>query len=144
MARAQRVTEGQRTTRKRKLNVRKAGDRDALIATWIRHAESGDQALFWAYDALADLIHQRPTVAWTVIEELVHRAPAGSAFDLAAAGPLEDIIAWHGQEVIDFVEQRADHDETLREALSRVWLSPRDLDATTRLRFWNLGVQRIE
>jgi len=129
--------------RKRKLNLRKAGDRDALIARWIRHAESGGQALFWAYDALADLVHRQPSLAWKVIEELVHRAPSGDAFDLAAAGPLEDLIAGHGQEVIDFVEQRADHDETLREALSRVWLSPRDLDARTRLRFWKLGVKRI-
>jgi len=129
--------------RTRKLDVCKAGDRETLIVAWIRYAESHDKAFFWAYDALADLIDQRPTLAWTVIEELVHRVPAGSAFDLAAAGPLEDLVALHGQEVINFIEQRADEDETLREALARVWLSPRDLDPTTRLRFWDLGVQRI-
>jgi len=127
----------------RKLDVREAGDRDALIAAWVRYAQSDDQALFWAYDALADLIHHEPSLAWTVIVEIVHRAPAGKAFDLAAAGPLEDLIAWHGHDVIHLIEQRALDDETIREALSRVWLSQRDLDPAISARFWRLGVQRI-
>jgi hypothetical protein len=125
------------------LNARDPNDRDLLISEWLRYAESGKADGSWAYDTLADLIDADPALARAIILELVHRARPGDAFDLVSTGPLEDLIAWHGQEVIDFVEQRVDEDATLREALSRVWLSPRDLDPTTRLRFWNLGVQRI-
>ena len=110
----------------RELNLRDPGDRDLLIVEWIKLAESADQERFWAYETLADLIHEEPTLAWTIILELVHRAPPGPAFGLASAGPLEDLIAFLGQEVIDLIEQQVQGDEGLGMALSGVWLSERD------------------
>ncbi len=66
-----------------------------------------------------------------------------SAFGLAAAGPLEDLVAWHGREVIDLIEPRVRDDELLRRALSVLWVGRDTLDSETLARFGSLGVERI-
>ncbi|MFI5460228.1 MAG: DUF6869 domain-containing protein [Isosphaerales bacterium] len=127
----------------RELNLCDPGDRDLLVSEWLSYAESGDEDFFWADEALACLIDEDPSLAWTIILDLVHLAPSEGAFDVAAAGPLEDLIAWHGQEMIDLIEQRVQGDEVLRKALSRVWLNRDDLAPTILERFCNLGAVRI-
>ena len=89
----------------RELNPREPDDRDLLISEWLRHAESGKEDGSWAYDALDDLIDDDPALACAIILELVHRASPG-LFDLVAAGPLEDLVAWHRREVIHAIEPR--------------------------------------
>ena len=61
----------------RDLNLREPGDRDLLIVEWIKHAEAVDQDCFWAKEAVADLIDEDPTLAWTIILELIHRPRPG-------------------------------------------------------------------
>jgi len=120
-----------------------AGDRNLLVSEWLGYAESGGEDLFPAYNAVAVLIDDDPSLAWTIILELVHRAPTERTFGLEAAGPLEDLIAFHGKEVIDLIEQRAGGDEVLRQALGRVHLDRGDLNAMTLERYSSLGVQCI-
>jgi Family of unknown function (DUF6869) len=134
---------GGKVLQERQLDVRDPADRDVLISEWLHYAESGDKSLFWAYDAVADLIDDDPCLAWTIILEILHRAHSEGTFSLAAAGPLEDLIAFHGRNLIDRIEQQADGDETLRRALFGVWLSPRDLDPTILKRYARLGVTQI-
>ena len=124
-------------------NPRDPNDRDLLISEWLRHAESGKADGSWAYDALAGLIDEDPALAWAIILELVHRASPGDAFDLVAAGPLEDLVACHGREVIDLIEPRVTDDEPLRRALSGLWVGRDTLDPKTLERLRNLGVERI-
>jgi hypothetical protein len=125
------------------LSPREPNDRDLLISEWPRYAESGKEDGFWAYEALADLIDEDPALAWAIILELVHRASPGRVFDLVAAGPLEDLVAWHGREVIDLIEPRVGDDEPLRRALAGIWVGRDTLDPKTLERLRNLGVQRI-
>ena len=125
----------------REYNLHDPGDLNLLVHHWLSYAESGDEGLFSAYDSLAILIDDDPALAWTIILKLIHRANTESVFGLAAAGPLEDLIAFHGAEVIGLIEQQADADEVLREALRRVHLSPRDLESITLNRYLGLGVQ---
>jgi hypothetical protein len=127
----------------REYNLHDPGDRNLLVHDWLSYAESGDKDIFWAYDALAILIDDDPSLAWTIILELVHRALTESTFGLAATGPLEDLIAFHGAEVIALIEQQSDSDEVLREALRRVHLDRSDLDTITLNRYVDLGVRRI-
>jgi len=129
--------------KERLLDLRDPGDRDLLASEWLSYAESGEEIRSWAYDALYDLIDEEPALAWTIILKLVHSAPSDVAFDLAAAGPLEDLIVQHGQELIDLIEHQVQGDEVLSRALLKVWLNRHDLAPTTLARFWNLGVQRI-
>jgi hypothetical protein len=127
----------------REVNFRDPGDCETLISEWLRYAESGDKDLFWAYESLAELIDDDPPFAYKIVLELVHRPMSEGVFDLAAAGPLEDLIAWHGRDVIDIIEQEVIRDETLRRALSRVWLNESDLESTILDRYTRLGVQRL-
>ena len=99
-----------RSMQKRGLNPREPSDRERLTSEWLGYAESGTEARFWAYEALSDLIEEDPGLAWEIILDLLHRAPTESTFGLAAAGPLEDLVAWHGREVIDLIEPRV-HDD---------------------------------
>jgi hypothetical protein len=64
-------------------------------------------------------------------------------FDLVAAGPLEDLVAWHGREVIDLIEPRVGDDESLRRALAGIWVGRDTLDLKTLERLSNLGVERV-
>ncbi len=127
----------------RELDLRDPRDRERLASEWLRYAESGEDNWSWASDSLSNVIDEDPALAWTIILELVHRAPSDGAFDIVAAGPLENLIAQHGEKMIEAIEQRVQRDESLRRALLRVWLSRDDLAPMTLDRFWNLGVQRI-
>jgi hypothetical protein len=127
----------------REPNPREPNDQDLLISEWLRYAESGKEDGSWAYEVLADLIDEDPALAWAIVLELVHRASPGGVFDLVAAGPLEDLVAWHGREVIDLIEPRVGDDEPLRRALSGIWVGRDTLDPKTLERLRNLGVERI-
>jgi hypothetical protein len=87
-------------------SVYEPGDRERLTSDWLNDVVSQNEDLFWAYEAMADLIDEDPRLACENIFDLRRRAPTKGAFDLAAAGPLEDLVAWHGREVIDLIEPR--------------------------------------
>jgi hypothetical protein len=125
------------------LNPHDPKDRDLLISEWLRYAASGEADGSWAYDALTRLIDEDPATAWEIILELVHRASPGDAFDLVAAGPLEDLVAWQGREVIDLIEPRVGADEPLRRALAGLWVGRDTLDPKTLERLRRIGVKRI-
>ncbi len=118
---------------------REPSARESLISAWIGYAESSEEGLIWACQTLAKLIDDDPAQALAIVLELIDRAPSESVFSVAAAGPLEDLVAFHGRELIDGIERRVEGDEKLRRALTRIWLSPSDLDPTTLDRYRNLG-----
>jgi hypothetical protein len=117
-------------------------DREILTSQWLRYAETGDRDLFWCYEALPDLIDEDPAIALTVILELLRRAATEDVFNLAATGPLEDLVSWHGEEVIEHIEQQGD-DESLRRALTRIYLSRGDLPEEVLERYRGLAEKRI-
>jgi hypothetical protein len=127
----------------REYNIHDPGERNLLVHDWLSYAESGEKDLFSAYDAVAILIDVDPVLAWTIILEILHLALTESTFGLAAAGPFEDLLAFHGADVIVLIEQHADGDEVLREALRRVNSRSSDLDTVTLNRYMGLGVRRI-
>ena len=127
----------------RMLNPREPIDRERLTTEWLSYAESGAEDRFWADEALYDLIDEDPCLAWEIILDLLHRAPTESTFANAAAGPLEDLVAFHGREVIGLIEQRVENDQDLRRALRVLQVGPDSLDMETVQRLRNLGVERI-
>lgn len=75
-----------------------------------------------------------PELAWLITQDLLVRAP-DSALRYIAAGPLEDLISFHGVKCIKEIEEYADRNPRLIDALDAVivdrWV-PRDV--TDRLR----------
>src|SRR5262245_19482900 len=92
-------------------------DIDELVRTWIeRHADPDllrkSQAhepdeRFWAWQKLDELCGSQPEVAWGIVLEILRRTPSEQVLDNLAAGPLEDILALHGELFIGRVEAQA-------------------------------------
>jgi len=76
---------------------------------------------FWAFERLSDLVRENPEEAWNIIE-LMRRLDGTDPF-LAniAAGPLEDLLVYHGDRFIDRFEILARADQQFRKLLGAVW-----------------------
>jgi hypothetical protein len=64
-----------------------------------------------------------PDAAWAAIVELSRRSLADQQIAVLAAGPLEDLLAYHGPAFIDRVEQEARRYRAFRHLLGGVWPS---------------------
>ena len=120
----------------RDLNFHDPGDRERHASEWLRYADAGNEDCCWVDESLPNLIDEDPSLAWSIILELVHRAPSDREFDFAAAGPLEDLIVRHGEKLIEVIEQRLQGDKSLRRAITKVWLNEDDLDRRILERYW--------
>lgn len=93
-----------------------------VAAEWI--ASGGKFCDAWA--TLDDYCFNKPVVALRIIEEIHHRIANSTPIDYelmaqVAAGPLETLLAHHGDTVIDQVEQLAYTDPEFRKCLTGVW-----------------------
>ena len=79
------------------------------------------EAWEWAWDELERLVRNEPARALRVVIALIASAPDDATIAYVAAGPLENLLCYHGNEVIDEVERSASRDERFRRALSGVW-----------------------
>ncbi len=92
------------------------------MASWFVY-----NAKFWSWEALRQLVENDPETAWQAIEMLVGHPNAEDVLDIIGAGPLEDLLAEHGERFVTRVEQRALHDDRFRACLGGVWLDPEDI-----------------
>jgi len=75
-----------------------------LVEGWIEYHTTKDPDLFWSFEELNDLVHDDPEQAWKTIIEIssVSNDPEVSAN--LAAGPVEDLLQYHGSLFIDRFE----------------------------------------
>jgi hypothetical protein len=78
-------------------------------------------AWFGGDHILADALYYKPEIAWEAILEILVRNPSDEDLSLLAAGPLEDLIASHGAQFIDRVEQQALVNPKFADLLGGVW-----------------------
>lgn len=81
-----------------------------------------EHPLWWAIDDFM-IDHKPAEDCWRAILEILKRAPPGEVLAVLAAGPLEDLINYHGPEFIDRIEVQARSDRAFRELLGGVWMS---------------------
>jgi hypothetical protein len=98
-----------------------------IAQTWIEmHRLPEDsqerETKFWAFERLSDLVQEDPEEAWRVIEAMRRRLDGTDAI-LAniAAGPLENLLVYHGEKFIDRFETLARDDQQFRKLLGAVW-----------------------
>ena len=116
-------------------------DADLLegYVAWVRAVvESGvdspaSRPMQWASDEVDKAVEEHPRRALSVIAGAVSAAPGDRDLALIAAGPLEDLLCLHGDQIIDEVERLAANDDRFRRALSGVWGENR-MAPTTRVR----------
>jgi hypothetical protein len=98
-----------------------------LLDDWILHAQT-----FWAAAEVAELSRREPAATLDFILEVLKRNPQPRVLANLAAGPLEDLLVYHGPAVIERVEALAAEDTVFSQLLSGVWRNaiPRGCMAT--------------
>jgi hypothetical protein len=115
----------------------RAGTREQRVD--LERGESRDATAAWrAFDAVDDVITSGGVEAISLILELLDSAPTPAAVSAVGAGPLEDLLHEHGEQLIDEVERRARQEPAFAHALRSVWLEhgalPTEVEA--RLENW--------
>ncbi|MGE5523879.1 MAG: DUF6869 domain-containing protein [Rhodospirillaceae bacterium] len=109
---------------------------DEWIAYWRHHAETGkfpDSDVSCEVDRLA---RDQPETAWEVILAILSRLGSDASDTLVqvlAAGPLEDLLAEHGESFIDRVERKSRVDARFRFLLGGVWQNAMARDVWQRV-----------
>lgn len=75
----------------------------------------------WAHDRLWTMCQNDPDQAWAAILYIVERVPNDYVLGNLAAGPLENLLGCHGEEMIDRVERKAAANPAFKKMLSGVW-----------------------
>ena len=101
-------------------------ERSNLVPAWIRlhHCEPGTPRYeedFWAFMMMCDLVSDHPQDAWLMILEILATDPSPRIMQNLSAGPLEDLLAMHGERFIFRVEEEARRDPVFRKLLGGVW-----------------------
>ena len=111
-----------------------ADERAKLIGAWIEHhtrevvrdeqnvfRERKGRDNFWAFKEMDSLCSSQPELCWELILEILEIPHHESVETALAAGPLEDLIARHGDKFIERIEARASSDAKFRDLLGGVW-----------------------
>jgi len=105
-------------------------DFEKLIESWIRYHQkavnSDGKALhddndFWAFNALVDLCNIDPELAWDIIRHLTHRVDSSELRANIGAGPLEYLLAKHGEEFVGRIVEAIHNDAKFAEVAESVW-----------------------
>jgi len=85
-----------------------------------------EHPLWWAVQKFmgeASSTSSSPQDCWATILEILSRTRPDNVIGILAAGPLEDLIQYHGQEFIERIEAEARRNQEFRRLLGGVWRS---------------------
>lgn len=88
------------------------------------HAEPDSSRLWWAVSDFMQMYAGGgvdPEDGWRAILEILVRNPPDKVIAVLAAGPLEDLLAEHGEQFIERVETESRRNAAFRNLLSGVW-----------------------
>jgi len=94
---------------------------DAWISCWLAPKGSQEkEATAWATD-LYELEYEDPETLWQLILPIHSKDQSSQIQEVHAAGPVEDLLAKHGDRFIERVELRAQRDPQFAKLLGGVW-----------------------
>ncbi len=101
-------------------------DRKKLAQAWVKHtlaaAEKVDESPhFEAVEIISRMVEDDPEVAWGILEDIRQIDSSDIILANLAAGPLEDLLVFHGDDFIDCIEDIASHEPLFRKMLGAVW-----------------------
>ncbi len=87
-----------------------------IVTDWLFQSqfEDGEFTMF-------DLVYDEPELAWSAILQILTHDLSEMQTALLAAGPLESLLAMHGAQFIDRVEQESKQSERFNHLLGGVW-----------------------
>jgi hypothetical protein len=77
---------------------------------------------WWAVNRFMD-DDTDPEDCWLAILAILSKGPPANVLGVLAAGPLEDLVEYHGPQFIDRIEVEARRSSAFRDLLSGVWKS---------------------
>jgi hypothetical protein len=109
-----------------------------LAKAWIafRHAPNHSDEynmLFWTLERMSYLIDYLPNKAWRVILLIWSLDQSPPVMQVLSAGPVEDLLAKHGDQMIGLVEAEAKRDPSFAKMLGGVWKNAMSDAAAGRL-----------
>lgn len=87
-----------------------------IAVGWIATQEN-----WWAWEAMDRACRKEPDLAWNLITTILSISDSDKVIENLGAGPLEDLLANHGDKVIDRAEKLAAQDPKFRLCLSHTW-----------------------
>jgi len=95
-----------------------------VVEDWLRRSQrtDGDATMY-------DVVHDEPEIAWPAILQILEHELTEDQTAVLAAGALEDLLAVHGAQFIERVEQEALRNPRLNHLLGGVWQNelPREI-----------------
>ena len=92
-----------------------------IVAGYLAHHATGDDSLFWAFEDLSEILSDDPERAWRLTLQLISQSSNEAVLAYVAAGPLEDLLAYHGHRFIERIEAQSKTDAVFHQALCGVW-----------------------
>lgn len=96
-----------------------------LASAYLKHYRSGDADDFWAFE---DVINACGNLrdGFPVAMALISQAQDDLELAYVAAGPVEDLLKWHGVPALALFEKAAENSGKVRRALANVWIKDTD------------------
>ena len=105
-----------------------APNKAVIASEWISYWAKSEEERAAVVDdesyIVNELAREQPELCWEVILEILRSIkpdPKTTTFQVLAAGPLEDLLASHGNAFIARVESRAEDDPNFKLLLGGVW-----------------------
>jgi len=92
---------------------------EQLVSAYLKHFDTKEDELFWAWLRLQDYISTNPNRAWEITLQLIAAANE-RALGYVAAGPLEDLLYSRAEQFVDEVERLARTDPKFLSALRMI------------------------
>jgi hypothetical protein len=101
-------------------------ERDRLLSAWVAfwRAPEGSpdhDAVAWAFEAFYDVSNDSPQLCLDLAEEVLNYEIDDELLSVLAAGPVEEVLAVHGEAIIGAVEAKAASNPKFRHLLGGVW-----------------------
>jgi len=96
---------------------------EAYVRAQMAHGLNTEHPDWWAVEHFMEVNYDGPTIeeAMKAILAVLNLNPPNKVTAVLAAGPLEDLIADHGPNVIDEIEKLAKKNSKFKHLLSGVW-----------------------
>lgn len=101
-------------------------ERNELAKAWIalqmtkQHSPEYN-SLFWSFKRERNLTREEPAEAWKLILTIWSLDKSTKTMENLSAGPIEDLLSYHGDVIIAHVEQEAKADPSFANLLGGVW-----------------------
>ncbi|MEE9421907.1 MAG: hypothetical protein V3V50_01985 [Gammaproteobacteria bacterium] len=102
-----------------------------LVSSWIFAQKRGvDRPGYethsWAVDEVINFASDKPDLLWETILEILDLDSSEEIIKAVGAGPLEDLMVYHGSQFIQKVDSQAEKSNVFKTAMQNVWLDSDD------------------